>query len=106
MAAQRNPLSESEFISQMIVTGVRQETAKFVWDEAAAYYIEPLRPDPSDHWEATMRIDPGDLEDVTARFWQQQGWEEPSRKDPVILPNDPTLQGYALWLDQQRQVQK
>jgi hypothetical protein len=106
MAAESSALSESEFISQMAAAGVRAETARFVWDEAVFYYYEPLKPDPNDRWEGTMRIDPEDLEDVTARFWKQQGWAEPTRKDPVVLPGDPTLLEFASWLDRQRQLQE
>jgi hypothetical protein len=106
MAAEREALSEFEFISRVAVTGVRADTAKFVWDEAVSYYYDPLKPDPNDRWEATMRIDPADLEDITSKFWKQQGWREPNPKDPIVLPSDPTLLEYALWLDQQRQLQE
>jgi hypothetical protein len=104
MAAERGVLTESDFISRLVASGIREDTAKFVWDEAAVYYFEPLKPDPGDRWEGLMKIDPEDLEDVTAKFWKQQGWAEPSPKDPVILPSDPTLLEYAQWLDAQRQL--
>ena len=106
MATDRDPLSEDEFISQMVAAGVRVETAKFVWHEVVLYYSKPLQPDPADRWERTMRIDPEDLEDITARFWKQQGWAEPSPSDPVVLPPDPMLLEFALWLDSQRQLQQ
>ena len=105
MAAERTPLSEAEFIARMVGAGVQAETAKFVRDEAANYYFEPLTPDPNDRWEGTMRIDPDDLEDVTAKFWKQQGWMKPTPKNPVVLPGDSSLLEYALWLDGQRQLQ-
>jgi hypothetical protein len=102
MAVGREALTEDTFISQMAAAGVANKTAKFVWDEAIYFYFEPLRPDPSDRWEQTMQIDPEDLEDTTALFWKQQGWKEPTPTDPVILPKDPSLLEYALWLDRQR----
>jgi hypothetical protein len=106
MAADRTALTEAEFISQMAAKGVRADTAKFVWNEAVYYYIEPLKPDPKDRWQGTMRIDSEDLEDVTAKFWKQQAWVEPPREAPVIVPEDPTLFEYAAWLDGQRQLQE
>jgi hypothetical protein len=106
MAAERGPLSEAEFISRMIAAGVREETAKFVLREASRYYFEPLKPDPDDRWEGTMRIDPEDLEDVTAKYWREQGWAEPTRKDPVMIPSDPTLLEFGQWLELQRQFQE
>jgi hypothetical protein len=102
MAAERVGLSESDFISLLVAAGVRTDSAEFVRNEAAGYYFQPLKPDPNDNWEGTMRFDPEDLEDITAKFWKQQGWVEPSCKDPVVLPSDPTLLQYALWLDEQR----
>ena len=106
LAAERNPLSEAEFVSRMVEMGVAPETAEFVLDVAGPYYFEPLKPDPQDRWEGTMRIDPEDLEDITAKYWkQQQRWPEPSRKDPAMIPSDPSLLEYALWLDRQRQLQ-
>jgi hypothetical protein len=104
--AKRGVLSESEFLSRMTAIGVRTDTAKFVWDEAVDYYFEPLKPDPNDRWDSIMRIDPEDLEDTTAKFWKQQGWQEPTPDDPVVLPRDPTLLEYAVWLDRQRQLQE
>jgi len=106
LAAERRALSQTEFIYQMSAEGVLAETAKFVWREVVSYYFEPLKPDPGDHWETTMRIDPEDLEDITAKFWKQQGWIEPDRANPVVLPCDPTLLQYAMWLDEQRQRQQ
>jgi hypothetical protein len=102
LAAERASLSESEFTSELVAAGVAEETARFVWNESVRYYFEPLKPDPNDYWESTMRIDPEDLDDITARFWKLQGWMEPSRKDPVMIPSDPTLLQYAQWLDRQR----
>ena len=90
----------------MVAAGVWNDTAKFVWQEARDYYFEPLQPDPLDRWEGMLRIDPDDLEDVTARFWKLQGWAEPSPSDPVVLPADPTLLEYAVWLDSQRPRQE
>jgi hypothetical protein len=90
----------------MVAAGVRDETAKFVWQEAVFYYSKPLQPDPADRWQGMMRIDPEDLEDITARFWKQQGWAEPSPSNPAVLPADPMLLEYALWLDTHRQLQK
>lgn len=104
MAAERPNLSESKFVSEMVAEGVRADTAKFVWDEAARYYFEPLKPDPSDRWKGTMRIDPEDLEDITAKFWKREDLVEPTRTDPIGVPSDPTLLDYALWLDRQRQL--
>ena len=106
LARARDALSKSDFVSRMVEAGVRENTAIFIWEEALRYYFEPLKPDPADHWVGTMRIDPEDLEDVTRKFWKREGWVEPTRKDPVIIPTDPTLLEYAQWLDQQRQLQK
>jgi hypothetical protein len=106
MAAERGALSKPEFVSQMVAAGVRAGTATFVWDEAEYFYREPLKPDPSDRWEGTMNVDPEDLEDIAAKFWKQQGWEEPTPEEPVILPSDPSLLEFAQWLDRQRQVQQ
>ena len=99
MAAERVPLSESEFISQLVADGVHADTAKFVWVEASYYYFEALTPYPDDRWEGTIHVDSEDLEDITAKFWKQQGWIEPSPKDPVILPSNPTLLEFGQWLD-------
>jgi hypothetical protein len=106
MAANRAALTKADFISNLVAAGVQEQTASFVWDAAIYYYSEPLRPDPSDRWEGTMRIDPEDLEDVTANFWKQRGWVEPSPKNPVVLPDDPTLLEFAQWLDRQRLLQQ
>jgi hypothetical protein len=106
MACERGSVREPEFISKMAAEGARSETAKFVRDEAIPYYFAPLTPDPSDRWESTLRADPWDLEDITAKFWEQQGWAEPPTKDPVTVPSDPTLLQYALWLDRQRLPQR
>ena len=70
------------------------------------FYLEPLQPDPGDRWESAMNVDPEDLEDITAKFWKQQGWEEPELDEPVILPRDPSLLEFAQWLDRQRQLQQ
>ena len=104
MAAGRVTLSTYEFMSRMADAGLRNDTASFVWNEVVSYYFEPLKPDPSDRWEGTMRIDPEDLEDITAKFWKLNRWIEPSCDDPVMLPNDPSLVEYARWLDSQRQL--
>jgi hypothetical protein len=104
MAAEREALSESEFVAQMEAAGVRGDTADFIWTNAVHYYSEPLKPDPNDRWETTMRIDEEELEDIAGNFWHEQGWPEPSPKEPVALPSDPTLLEFALWLDEQRRL--
>ena len=104
MATKRPALTKAEFISKLVAAGVREETANFVWDEAVYHYTEPLKPDPSDFWEGTMRIDPEDLEDITAKFWNEHGWVEPSPQNPVVLPANPSLLEFAKWLDLQRKL--
>jgi hypothetical protein len=103
LAKGRRALSKYEFISRMAASGVRNDTASFVWTEVTRYYFDPLKPDPSDHWESTIHVDPGDLEEITAKFWKLHRWIEPPRDDPVILSNDPSLLEYGRWLDNQRQ---
>jgi hypothetical protein len=106
MAAHRVAFDEDAFVGALVAMGVDDDIAGFVWSEMAPYYSEPLKPDPNDRWESTMRIDPGDLEDMTARFWKSQPWPKPTRKNPVMIPQDPSLSEYAQWLQGQRSLHK
>ena len=106
MAANRVALDEDAFAEALALSGVDDDIARFVWSESRPYYVDPLRPEPADRWEATMRIDPEDLEDITAKFWKSQPWPEPTRKSPVMIPQDPSLSEYAQWLQSQRSLHK
>ncbi len=101
LGERRSPLTKNDFISAMMKQGIRSSTAEFVWDQASSYYFAPLAPDPSDRWEGTMKIDPGDLEDLAANFWSLMKHPMPKNDDPVILPKDPSLLELASWLDSQ-----
>ena len=100
----RSSIGEDEFLGRMTAAGVSWDIAKFVLSEASFYYFTPLKPDPADRWESTMRIDPEELGDITEKFWKQQCWDDPSPEDPIPLPNDPSLLEYARWLEDQRRL--
>jgi hypothetical protein len=102
MASSRNAVTGDQFVAELRRAGIDEDIGRFIYAEMGSYYFEPLRPDPSDRWFGTLRIDAEDLEDLTAKFWKTQGWPPPPRKNPVVVPEDPTLLEYGRWLQSQR----
>jgi len=85
---------------------VSESTATAVYDLAVFYYPEGLIPYAEDRWTGTLHIDPEDLEDFAAEWWERNNWPKPSPADPVVLPTDPSLVELARWLDSTKALQQ
>lgn len=99
LARSRPPIEPDEFIARLARGGVSEPTAAFVLESFAPYYQSRLTPEPDDHVTSTMRIDPEDMEDIAAAYWERFDIPPPSSADPVLLPDDPSLVAFGLWLD-------
>jgi hypothetical protein len=83
----------------VVATGVSDDCAAAVYELAKFYYPKNLTPYPEDRWTATLGVDPEDLEDFAAEWWERNKWPKPSPADPVVIPADPSLIELATWLD-------
>jgi hypothetical protein len=96
LADTRPPLSDDQFIGQLVANGIEHAVARFVWDEFQPYYYAPLTPYPNDRPISGMRIDPDDLSDIEKRFEKhfKRRWG-----GKWIGSHDPTLIEFAhgLW---------
>jgi hypothetical protein len=98
-AKSRPPTTWDELKAELLRTGVSTQTANFVSEEFAPYYRYGLTPYPEDQVFSTLRIDPGDVEDTVERYWTLRGWDLPSPVEPKLVPADPTLLEFAIWLE-------
>ena len=85
--------------AELLKAGVSTRTADFVCNEFAPYYRYGLTPYPEDQLFSTLRIDPSDVEDTVEKYWTLRGWTLPSPTEPQVVPADPSLQGFAIWLE-------
>jgi hypothetical protein len=104
LARGRSVTTWEEFEHELMEAGVSGSTACFIVDQLKSYYIGGLTPYPTDRVYSTLRIDPGDIEDVIEDYWRFRAWELPPLSDPQLCPDDPSLVEFALWLESHGQA--
>lgn len=75
-----------------------------VFDWIALYYGREAAPNAHDKMKGNLCIDPGDMEDFMAAFFQRNDIPLPNRKKPALLPDERsvTLNGSACYLARRR----
>jgi hypothetical protein len=98
-AKSRPPTTWDQLKAELLRAGASAQTADFVCKEFAPHYRYGLTPYPEDQLFSTLGTDPGDVEDAVEQYWKIRGWELPSPTEPKLVPGDPTLLEFALWLE-------
>jgi hypothetical protein len=98
LARRRGRVEWPRFEKAMLGSGVTQPTAKFLWQELAAFYHWPLRPLPKDRLESRIGIDRPEIEALVTRFWSaMRGGDPLPRIEPVRI--DPSVADLGRHLD-------
>ena len=98
-AKNRAPTTWDQLKIEIVGAGASEQTAEFLQKEFAPYYRYGLTPYPEDQLFSTLNIDPGDVEDAVESYWKLRGWNQPSPTEPKLVPSDPSLADFALWLE-------
>jgi hypothetical protein len=102
LAHSREPVTAEAFLASLVVSGVREDTAAFILEMVNPYYLEGLTPQADDRFESTLRIDPEDMCAIVELYMERFALPPLSDDDPIILPEDPSLQDLAALLDSRR----
>lgn len=99
LTAKRQGMSPSALLDWLIAAGISEPVADFVWDALGRYYGEgDVPPHPDDDLSEDAGIDPEDIEDFVAAFFDDFSLPQPSKNDPEIIPKPLTLAGFAQYL--------
>lgn len=100
LATRRPGIAPATLIDHLIAAGVREPVMDFVWDRIAPYYADgAILPHPDDDLDKDARIDPDDVEDIVADFFQRFSLPEPTRQQSEMIPSPLSVHGLAAYLD-------
>ncbi|PSO11183.1 hypothetical protein FB595_10157 [Sphingobium sp. AEW010] len=86
-------------IDWLINEGVGEPVAEFIWDALSPYYGDGDNlPHPNDDLIEDAGIDPEDLEDIVAKFFQEGGLSEPTASNPEHIPQDMSICDFGHYL--------
>ncbi|MEO6360893.1 MAG: hypothetical protein ABIO43_10015 [Sphingomicrobium sp.] len=105
IAEGRPPTNWDQLVSDLIAAGASLDTATYLTEEIKPYYVRKLTPYCDDRLFSTLQIDPEDIEDLVAEYWRLRGWLLPSATEPQLIPADPSLVEFALWLERAGKVE-
>jgi hypothetical protein len=102
LAEARHPLSREEFIKRMARDGVSGESGETVWDIARRCCSSRITPYPEDRWSTTLRVNPEELQDETARLAVQNEWDMFGHPTKPGFLDDPSLIELGRYIDKIR----
>ena len=98
LARKRSRIDEAGFLRVMDGAAISATTARFLWQQLAAFYHAPLTPRPDDRLESLIGVDRPEIDSMVMRFWQaMRGGDAFPLRAP--LGPDPTVAELGRHLD-------
>lgn len=103
LAAKRDGMAPWAMIDGLVASGIAESVAEFLWNAISPYYGEgDILPHPDDDLEKDASIDPEDIEDIVADFFEIFALPEPTANSPETIPLPLSIAGFACYLDERR----
>ena len=102
LSRRRPNLDAPEFV-RALPPGCDPIIGTWVYRQLDVYLPDYLKPHPTDRLFTDLAVDPDDYSDMGREHFARWSLPMPSRRDPEVLPDDPTVAAFIRYLTRRTQ---